>query len=114
MPRSIAAGLVLTAVLIALGGGARADHCNNSGPAVSYEPPPVYVYDHSTGPRWTGNGWAYLPIGAYRPRPEELPPPPVPLAHGFCSQSFLAPILEPVLPPVVYPILVPLLPSWSW
>jgi hypothetical protein len=40
-----------------------------------YEPAPVYVYDHSTGPRWTGNGWVYLPIGAYYP----APPPPVPV-----------------------------------
>ena len=35
------------------------------------EPPDLYVYDHRTGPTWTGNGWAYLPVGRYRPRPPE-------------------------------------------
>ena len=44
----------------------------------SYEPPPVYVYDHSSGPTWTGNGWAYLPIGQYRPLPGGYMPPPPP------------------------------------
>ena len=44
------------------------------------EPPDLYVYDHRTGPTWTGNGWAYLPVGRYRPRPPEYaePPPPPP------------------------------------
>ena len=47
------------------------------------EPPDLYVYDHRTGPTWTGNGWAYLPVGRYRPRPPEYvePPPPPPPAY---------------------------------
>ena len=113
MLRSIAAAILLATALIAgSAGSARAENCR--GEPYGYgEPAPVYVYDHSSGPRWTGNGWAYLPIGAYRPRPEELPPhahaPPAP---RLCSQSFLVPILEPVMPPVLMPVLVPLLPSW--
>jgi hypothetical protein len=54
------------------------DRCDCDA-AASYEPAPVYVYDHSSGPTWTGNGWAYLPIGSYYPRPGErgpsAPPP---------------------------------------
>jgi hypothetical protein len=44
------------------------------------EPPDHYVYDHRVGPTWTGNGWAYLPVGRYRPRPPQYvePPPPPP------------------------------------
>lgn len=45
------------------------------------EPPDLYVYDHRVGPTWTGNGWAYLPVGRYRPRPPEYvepAPPPAP------------------------------------
>ena len=48
------------------------------------EPPDLYVYDHRVGPTWTGNGWAYLPVGRYRPRPPqyvEPPPPPPPPAY---------------------------------
>jgi hypothetical protein len=47
------------------------------------EPPDLYVYDHRTGPTWTGNGWAYLPVGRYRPRPPEYaePPPPPPPSY---------------------------------
>ena len=48
------------------------------------EPPDLYVYDHRRGPTWTGNGWAYLPVGRYRPRPPEYvepPPPPPPPAY---------------------------------
>ena len=61
------------------------DKCNGGytcyGPPYgNTEPPDLYVYDHRTGPTWTGNGWAYLPVGRYRPRPPEYvepaPPPP--------------------------------------
>lgn len=47
------------------------------------EPPDHYVYDHRRGPTWTGNGWAYLPVGRYRPRPPEYvePPPPPPPSY---------------------------------
>ncbi len=47
------------------------------------EPPDLYVYAHRTGPTWTGNGWAYLPEGRYRPRPPEYaqPPPPPPPSY---------------------------------
>ena len=47
------------------------------------EPPDLYIYDHRTGPTWTGNGWAYLPVGRYRPRPPEYvdPAPPPPPAY---------------------------------
>lgn len=41
-------------------------------------PPPVYVYDHNSGPTWTGNGWAYLPIGGYYPGPPAYAPNPPP------------------------------------
>ena len=47
------------------------------------EPPDLYVYDHRTGPTWTGNGWAYLPVGWYRPRPPEYVEPPPPPAAGL-------------------------------
>ena len=54
--------------------------CDVAEPYGYYGPAPVYVYDHSSGPTWTGNGWAYLPLGSYRPRPGEngppAPPPP--------------------------------------
>lgn len=45
-----------------------------------YGPAPKYVYDHSTGATWTGNGWAYLPIGGYYPGPPApvAAPPPGP------------------------------------
>jgi hypothetical protein len=111
MLRQIATpALLAAALMLGSASGALAEHCG--GEAVArYEPSPVYVYDHSTGPTWTGNGWAYLPIGSYRPRPGEGPPP----AHAHpprppCSQSVLVPILEPVMPPVLMPILVPVLP----
>lgn len=56
-------------------------------PPLLAEPAPSYIYDHQRGPTWTGNGWAYLPVGEYRPRPPEValpgyeeddygPPPP--------------------------------------
>ena len=51
----------------------------NCGPPYgNYAPAPIYVYDHSTGPTWTGNGWAYLPIGVtiqVLPRPSRCHPP---------------------------------------
>lgn len=47
-------------------------------PYGNYTPPPIYVYDHRVGPTWTGNGWAYLPVGTYHPVPpaDAVPPPP--------------------------------------
>jgi len=79
MPRSIAAATVLALALIT-GGSTSASACwwfLCDEPI--YEPPPVYVYDPNSGPTWTGNGWAYLPIGQYRPLPGGyLPPPPPP------------------------------------
>src|SRR5262249_37111957 len=83
MVRSVAAAIVVAMTVTAGSiGNARADNCNGE-PYGRAEPPPVYVYDHSGAPRWTGNGWAYLPIGAYRPRPEEMPPVVAPPAHKF-------------------------------
>lgn len=61
------------------------DKCNGGytcygPPYANTTPPPTYSYDHRRGPTWTGNGWAYLPVGEYRPRPPEFvdPPPPPP------------------------------------
>jgi hypothetical protein len=48
-----------------------------------YPPAPRYVYDNRRGPTWTGNGWAYLPIGEHPPdenAPALVAPPP---PHGF-------------------------------
>jgi hypothetical protein len=86
MSRSIAAAVVLAAILIASGGGPASawwDRCDCE-PYAQYLPPPVYVYDHNTGPTWTGNGWAYLPIGAYYPRPpyQIVEPPLLPGGYG--------------------------------
>jgi hypothetical protein len=79
MPRSIAAAIVLALALIT-GGSTSASACwwflCDDEPI--YEPPPIYVYDHNSGPTWTGNGWAYLPIGQYRPGPGVYMPPPPP------------------------------------
>jgi hypothetical protein len=85
MPRSIA-GLVLALALTAAGSsGASAwgwwDRCEGycyGPPYGNYAPPPVYVYDHRVGPTWTGNGWAYLPVGTYHPVPPAYAPPPPP------------------------------------
>jgi hypothetical protein len=71
MSYSIAARICLALGLIAGGGtGAFAwsDRCDCE-PYVYYGPAPVYVYDHSTGPTWTSNGWSYPPVGAYYPIP---------------------------------------------
>lgn len=85
MSRSIAAKIILAAVLIAGGSGNASawgwwDRCEGyhcyGPPYGNTEPPDLYVYDHRTGPTWTGNGWAYLPVGRYRPRPPESAPPP--------------------------------------
>jgi hypothetical protein len=94
MSGGITAKVILALALIAGGsGGASAwgwwDRCDGGytcyGPPYgNTEPPDHYVYDHRTGPTWTGNGWAYLPVGRYRPRrPEyvEPPPPPPPPAY---------------------------------
>lgn len=65
-------------------------------PYGNYAPPPTYVYDHRVGPTWTGNGWAYLPVGTYTPVPPPAyvaPPPPPP------PPVFVAP---PPPPRVVY------------
>ena len=87
MLRQFAARIVVALALAAGGSTASAwgwwDHCDGpyclGPPYGNAEPPPVYVYDHQHGPTWTGNGWANLPIGEYRPRPGEhgphLPPP---------------------------------------
>jgi hypothetical protein len=79
MPRSIAAAIVLALALIIVSSTSASAcwwfYCDDEQ---IYEPPPVYVYDHNSGPTWTGNGWAYLPIGQYRPRPEVYMPPPPP------------------------------------
>src|SRR5262245_52806981 len=111
MLRQIATpALLATALILGSAGAARAERCR--GELITrYEPAPVYVYDHSNGPTWTGNGWAYLPIGSYRPRPGEGPPAAnLPPPRQPCSQSVLVPILEPVMPPVLMPVLVPVLP----
>jgi hypothetical protein len=78
-----AARTLFTLSLVAAGSGSASawgwDLCNCYGPPYgNYDPPPVYVYDHRVGPTWTGNGWAYLPVGTYRPVPGYLPPPPPP------------------------------------
>jgi hypothetical protein len=87
MTRSIAAASVL-ALALTTGGSTSASgwgsSCGDEAVGVYGPPPPVYVYDHQSGPTWTGNGWAYLPIGQYYPRPGidvPLPPPPVPRRH---------------------------------
>ncbi len=87
MRHGIMARLVLTLALIAVvtpqasaldlwdtAFGWLGDKCNGGytcyGPPYgNTEPPDLYVYDHRRGPTWTGNGWAYLPVGRYRPRP---------------------------------------------
>lgn len=64
-----------------LGDKCTGDYTCYGPPYSNTEPPDLYVYDHRTGPTWTGNGWAYLPVGRYRPRPPEYvetPPPPPP------------------------------------
>lgn len=67
-----------------LGNKCNGDYTCYGPPYSNTEPPVHYVYDHRRGPTWTGNGWAYLPVGRYRPRrPEyvEPPPPPPPPAY---------------------------------
>jgi hypothetical protein len=93
MSHGIPAKLVLALALIASGSSGAAawgwwDKCDGGytcyGPPYgNTEPPDLYVYDHRTGPTWTGNGWAYLPVGRYRPRPPEHaePPPPPPPSY---------------------------------
>jgi len=102
MRHGIMARLVLTLALIAVvtpqasahdlwdtAFGWLGDKCNGGytcyGPPYgNTEPPDHYVYDHRRGPTWTGNGWAYLPVGRHRPRPPEYvepPPPPPPPAY---------------------------------
>jgi hypothetical protein len=100
MSRGITARLVLALALIAAATSEASardlwdtafgwlDRCDGGytcyGPPYgNTEPPDLYVYDHRTGPTWTGNGWAYLPVGRYRPRPPEYaePPPPPPPSY---------------------------------
>jgi hypothetical protein len=76
------AGLVV-AIALTLASGASAfawgscDYTCYGAPYGNTEPPDYYVYNHQVGPTWTGNGWAYLPVGRYRAgRPEAAPPPP--------------------------------------
>ena len=79
------AGLVV-AVALTLASGASAfangwgscDYTCYGAPYSNTEPPDYYVYNHQVGPTWTGNGWAYLPVGRYRAGPPQVPPPPPP------------------------------------
>jgi hypothetical protein len=90
MPRS-AARIVLTLAFVIGGSGSAGacgwwDRCNGpygyGPPYGNVEPPPVYVYDHRTGPTWTGNGWAHLPVGTLHPVPPAYAPhPPPPSYH---------------------------------
>ena len=83
MSSKAAARTIVTLALVA-GGSSSAlawgwDRCNCYGPPYgNYEPAPVYAYDSRIPPRWTGNGWAHLPVGAYQPAPPayvvEAPP----------------------------------------
>ena len=96
MSRGITARIVLVLALSAGGSSGAAawgwwercaygDYTCYGPPYGNTEPPDLYVYDHRTGPTWTGNGWAYLPVGRYRPRPPEYaepPPPPPPPSYG--------------------------------
>ena len=87
MPRSvwqIALALALT------GAGSTSvlawwDRCNCQPPAF-YAPPPAYIYDHTTGPSWTANGWSYPPVGVYYP----VPTPPALVAAPYAA-DYLAP-----------------------
>lgn len=97
MSRGITARLVLALALIAGGSSGAAawgwwDNCDGGytcyGPPYgNTEPPDLYVYDHRTGPTWTGNGWAYLPVGRYRPRPPEYAEPPPPPPPGYLDDD---------------------------
>jgi hypothetical protein len=77
MTRPIAAAIVLALALTAGGSTSASGWGASCGDVVAIHgpPPPVYVYDHQGGPTWTGNGWAYLPIGQYHPRPDIIPDP---------------------------------------
>ena len=87
MPRSvwqIALALALT------GAGSTSvlawwDRCNCQPPAF-YPPPPAYIYDHTTGPSWSANGWSYPPVGVYYP----VPMPPALVAAPYPA-DYLAP-----------------------
>jgi hypothetical protein len=79
----------------ALGWCAYGDYTCYGPPYGNTQPPDLYVYDHRTGPTWTGNGWAYLPVGRYRPRPPEYaepPPPPAPPAYRDDDDYDAAPL----------------------
>jgi hypothetical protein len=82
--RSAAAARLLITLSLVAGGSSGAlawgwDRCGYcyGPPYGNYDPPSVYVYDHRVGPTWTGNGWAYLPVGTYHPVPPGYAPPPV-------------------------------------
>src|SRR5690349_16771254 len=86
MQRTIAAKILL-ALALACSASASAsasawgwwDRCDGycyGPPYGNYAPPQIYVYDHRVGPTWTGNGWAYLPVGTYTPAPPVIAPPP--------------------------------------
>jgi hypothetical protein len=88
MARSIAGLTLALVVTAAASSGALAwgwwDKCEGycyGPPYGNYAPPPVYVYDHRVGPTWTGNGWAYLPVGTYHAVPPVSAPPPPPAVH---------------------------------
>ncbi len=72
MPLAMVARILLAAAAasaFSAGAGAWWDPCHCDAEHLDhYGPAPAYVYDHSRGPTWTGNGWAYLPIGVYYPR----------------------------------------------
>jgi hypothetical protein len=81
---AVAARTLITLSLVAGGstgalawGWDRCGYCYGP-PYGNYDPPSVYVYDHRVGPTWTGNGWAYLPVGTYHPVPPGYVPPPPP------------------------------------
>ena len=75
---AVALTLTTSASAFAWGwGGSDCDYTCYGAPYGNTEPPDYYVYNHQVGPTWTGNGWAYLPVGRYRAgRPEVAPPPP--------------------------------------
>ena len=93
LSRRIALALALTLALVgASSPGAMAwwDRCNCQ-PSAVYPLPPAYVYDHTMGPSWSGNGWSYPPVGVYYPvtiapapyvaapyRADYFAPPPAP------------------------------------
>lgn len=76
MSNLIAARIFLALALFvggSVGASAWWDRCDGQPPGYC-APAPVYIYDHSTGPTWTSNGWSYPPVGAYYPIPVPYAP----------------------------------------